>query len=118
MKLTHLKKRENSRMTKEIGCKIRTLRQIAGLSQEKLAERLGVTPQQVQKYEAAKTRIPTERLQQIANVLQVHIAEFFHDDHERLVLNQTEETFVHKLRRVRNQEARRSLMVILDCMAR
>jgi transcriptional regulator with XRE-family HTH domain len=45
----------------DIGMRIRQFRQDAGLSQEKLAELVGVTFQQIQKYEASKIRISTDK---------------------------------------------------------
>ena len=49
------------------------------MSQEKLGERLGITFQQVQKYEKGTNRIGASRLHQIANILSVPVA-FFYDD--------------------------------------
>jgi len=48
-----------------------------GMSQEKLGDALGLTFQQVQKYEKAANRIGASRLQQIAHILQVSVAFFF-----------------------------------------
>jgi transcriptional regulator with XRE-family HTH domain len=48
-----------------------------GLSQEKLGERLGITFQQVQKYEKGTNRVGASRLQAIANILEVPVAFFF-----------------------------------------
>jgi transcriptional regulator with XRE-family HTH domain len=50
-----------------------------GLSQEKLGEALGLTFQQVQKYERGANRISASRLLEMAKVLEVPIA-FFYDD--------------------------------------
>jgi transcriptional regulator with XRE-family HTH domain len=50
---------------------------LLGLSQEKLGEALGLTFQQVQKYEKGTNRIGASRLQQIAQFLKVEIAYFF-----------------------------------------
>jgi transcriptional regulator with XRE-family HTH domain len=47
------------------------------MSQEKLGDALGLTFQQVQKYEKGTNRIGASRLQQIANILQVTVAFFF-----------------------------------------
>jgi len=47
------------------------------ISQEKLGEAIGLTFQQVQKYEKGKNRISSSRIQQIANALQVQPAFFF-----------------------------------------
>jgi len=52
-------------------------RMLAGISQEKLGEALGLTFQQVQKYEKGTNRISASRLQQIAKMLGVPVAFFF-----------------------------------------
>lgn len=104
--------------TLEIGKKIRVLRQHAGLSQEKLAELVGVTPQQIQKYESAKTRISTDKIQLIAHALQVGVSAFFHDRDADFTLNEFEAAFVTKLRRVKNRSVQESLLVIVDRLAR
>jgi transcriptional regulator with XRE-family HTH domain len=52
---------------------------ILGLSQEKLGDSLGVTFQQVQKYEKGTNRISASRLQQIAKTLSVPVPYFFED---------------------------------------
>ena len=49
------------------------------MSQEKLGESLGITFQQIQKYEKGTNRIGASRLQHIARVLQVPVAFFFED---------------------------------------
>ena len=56
---------------------IKGLRKAKGLSQMQLAEMLGVSYQQVQKYEKGNTKISVERLSQIAKVLDVPINIFF-----------------------------------------
>jgi transcriptional regulator with XRE-family HTH domain len=50
-----------------------------GMSQTELGERLGVTFQQVQKYENGNNRISGSRIQQAANALQVPVSYFFDD---------------------------------------
>ena len=52
-----------------IGSRIRAFRLDLGMTMEDVAERIGVTHQQVQKYEAGKNRITGGKLQQIADVL-------------------------------------------------
>jgi transcriptional regulator with XRE-family HTH domain len=52
-------------------------RLMLGLSQEKLAKAIGLTFQQVQKYERGTNRMGASRLQQIANVLEVPVTFFF-----------------------------------------
>lgn len=63
-----------------VGSRVRTRRLMLGMSQERLAEQIGVTFQQVQKYEKGTNRIGASRLQAIANVLAVPVAFFFQQD--------------------------------------
>ena len=63
----------------EIGRKIRALRLERGLSQSGLAEGIGLTFQQVQKYEKGTNRIGASRLQQISNILKVQPQFFFEE---------------------------------------
>jgi transcriptional regulator with XRE-family HTH domain len=64
---------------KHVGSRVRMRRIMLGLSQERLGEALGLTFQQVQKYEKGTNRIGASRLQQIAHILQVPVAFFFED---------------------------------------
>jgi transcriptional regulator with XRE-family HTH domain len=60
-----------------VGARIRMLRVDRGISQTMLAERIGVTFQQMQKYERGANRVGASRLSQIASVLGVSVGEFF-----------------------------------------
>ena len=60
-----------------VGARIRTRRKILGVSQEKLAESLGLTFQQVQKYERGANRVSASKLYEIASALQTQIVYFF-----------------------------------------
>lgn len=62
-----------------VGDRIKYLRKYLGLSQEKLGELIGVSYQQIQKYEKGENKINVRRLLQIASVLQVSIKAFFED---------------------------------------
>jgi transcriptional regulator with XRE-family HTH domain len=61
-----------------VGARIRMQRMVGGLSQTKVGKAVGVTFQQVQKYEKGVNRVGASRLQQIANVLKV-APDFFFD---------------------------------------
>lgn len=63
-----------------IGQKIKRIRKSWGFSQIELAERIGVSFQQIQKYEKGLTRISVIRLQQISEALGVNITAFFEDE--------------------------------------
>lgn len=58
---------------RHVGSRVRMRRLLVGMSQEKLGDALGLTFQQVQKYEKGTNRISASRLQQIAIVLGVSI---------------------------------------------
>ncbi len=60
-----------------VGAQARARRILLGLSQEKLAEGLGITFQQVQKYERGSNRISASRLYNMAEILDVPITYFF-----------------------------------------
>ena len=62
---------------KHVGSRVRMRRMMLGMSQEKLGDALGLTFQQVQKYEKGTNRIGASRLQQIAHFLQVPVSFFF-----------------------------------------
>lgn len=63
-----------------VGSRVRMRRLMIGLSQERLADGLGITFQQVQKYEKGTNRIGASRLQAIADILGVHPSFFFQED--------------------------------------
>jgi transcriptional regulator with XRE-family HTH domain len=62
---------------KHVGSRVRMRRIMLGMSQSKLAEGLGLTFQQVQKYEKGANRIGASRLQHLASILQVPVPFFF-----------------------------------------
>lgn len=62
---------------RKIGQRVRSRRLEIGMSQERLAELLGVTFQQVQKYEKGVNRIAASRLHDISNALDMPVSRFF-----------------------------------------
>jgi transcriptional regulator with XRE-family HTH domain len=62
---------------RHVGSRLRMQRLALGMSQQRLAEAIGVTFQQVQKYEKGMNRMGASRLQQAANVLEVSVPFFF-----------------------------------------
>ncbi len=62
-----------------VGSRVRLRRMMLGMSQEKLGESLGITFQQIQKYEKGTNRIGASRLQHTATVLKVPVSFFFED---------------------------------------
>lgn len=72
-----------------VGDRIRQLRKARGITQTELANAIGLTFQQVQKYEKARNRISASKLAQIANIFNVDVAELF-----QTPVNDDEETSV------------------------
>ncbi len=68
---------------KHVGQRLRSRRTLMGLSQEKLAESIGVTFQQVQKYERGTNRVSASRLYSFSKILNVSI-DYFYDGMEEL----------------------------------
>jgi transcriptional regulator with XRE-family HTH domain len=62
-----------------VGGRVRLRRMLLGMSQEKLGEHLGLTFQQVQKYEKGANRIGASRLFELARILGVNVQFFFED---------------------------------------
>ena len=62
-----------------VGSRIRLRRTMLGMSQEKLCESLGITFQQIQKYEKGTNRVGASRLQNISSILNVPVSFFFED---------------------------------------
>ncbi|MFD0934581.1 helix-turn-helix domain-containing protein [Methylobacterium trifolii] len=62
-----------------VGLRITTLRKARGLSQTALGTAVGVTFQQVQKYEKGQNRVGAGRLREIARLLEVPVAAFFEE---------------------------------------
>lgn len=62
-----------------VGSRLKLRRTIMGMSQEKLGEAVGITFQQIQKYEKGLNRIGASRLQQFSETLQMPVSFFFED---------------------------------------
>ena len=72
-------KKQPSSIDAHVGSRVRLRRMLIGMSQEKLGELLGLTFQQVQKYEKGANRIGASRLFDISQILAVPVSYFFDD---------------------------------------
>jgi transcriptional regulator with XRE-family HTH domain len=72
-----LAKKPFNPIDEHVGSRVRMRRMMLGMSQEKLGNALGLTFQQVQKYEKGANRIGASRLQHTSHVLQVPVPFFF-----------------------------------------
>jgi transcriptional regulator with XRE-family HTH domain len=105
----------------DIGKRVREQRLAKGMSQMQLAMHLGVTFQQIQKYENGMNRIGSGRLQHIAEALNVSVAHFFKSEGNLQVStpSPTEglaiegaERLLQAFRRIADNESRRALLQI------
>lgn len=99
----------------DLGLKIKQARQQAGLSQERLAEMVGVTFQQIQKYENGQTTLNIIKLQQIAKALNLPINDFFQDiPEDPLRLTNQEGELIQAFRKIKNAELRGAVLSVIS----
>jgi transcriptional regulator with XRE-family HTH domain len=71
--------RKPNPMDVHVGSRVRLRRMVIGMSQEKLGEKMGLTFQQIQKYEKGTNRIGASRLFQLSQIMDVPVQFFFED---------------------------------------
>ena len=86
-------KKEWDPVDKHVGSRVRMRRKMLNMSQGELADALGVTFQQVQKYEKGSNRISASRLQEAARILQVPVPFFFEGAPGRVGPNEKSKAF-------------------------
>ena len=74
-----MSRRDANYVDAHVGSRVRLRRQMIGMSQEKLGDILGITFQQVQKYEKGSNRVSASRLHHMSKALGVSIQYFFDD---------------------------------------
>lgn len=100
---------------------IKGLRKAKGLSQMRLAEMIGVSYQQVQKYEKGNTKISVERLSQIAKALDVPINNFFQSGTDMISetaalygkMTDEERLLLQLFRNIKNKKLRQAVLDLL-----
>ncbi|MGD0190784.1 MAG: helix-turn-helix domain-containing protein [Rhizomicrobium sp.] len=70
-------RKQSNPIDAHVGSRVRLRRMLIGMSQEKLGELLGLTFQQIQKYEKGANRIAAGRLYQVAHILGVSVGYFY-----------------------------------------
>ena len=71
--------RRSGPIDRRVGQRLRLRRQILGFSAEEIAQAIGITQQQLQKYESAQNRVSAGRLFQLAQALDTSVAYFYED---------------------------------------
>jgi transcriptional regulator with XRE-family HTH domain len=116
---------------RHVGARIRMQRMARGFSQTALGKAVGVTFQQVQKYEKATNRVSASRLQRIANVLKVAPDFFFEGAQVKVVGSSGKEVTItdefissrdgvalsHAFTRIRDVKIRRSIVLLVEQIA-
>lgn len=115
-----------------VGSRVRMRRKMLGMSQSKLADAIGLTFQQVQKYENGLNRMGASRLMQIAAVLEVPVTYFFEgvpgepkvrrsapalDFVEQFLSNQDGLALTRAFTRLRNRKIKRSIVHLVQNIA-
>lgn len=106
---------------KNIGEIVRQYRLAAKMSQMALAEKMGISYQQLQKYEKGSNNISIHRLQQISESLNVPIGVFLEGQESEKIaeesceygLNKEERIFIDLFRKIQNKDIRRGLLLEL-----
>ena len=109
----------------QVGSRVRLRRTLLGLNQTQLGERLGLTFQQIQKYERGVNRISASRLYQMSHILDVPVSAFFDDLDEGasawspddIMLKRETLEFVRAYYRISNPTSRRRLFEMTEAMA-
>jgi transcriptional regulator with XRE-family HTH domain len=125
-----LQKKSPNQVDRHIGSRVRARRIMLGMSQEKLADALGLTFQQVQKYEKGVNRIGASRLLHIAGILDVSIEFFFEglpglraggfsDDSlvAEFLTRSESDRLVRGFLKLKDDEARRKVADLVDWLA-
>jgi transcriptional regulator with XRE-family HTH domain len=115
--------RKPDRVDVAVGHNVCTWRIARGLSQTQLGERLGVTFQQVQKYEAGTNRMSTGRLVKAAAILKVPMAAFFADaeaaePRHALIANSRAYRLAQAFAVIKSDKFRVSLVEMVEALAK
>jgi transcriptional regulator with XRE-family HTH domain len=117
-------KRETDK--RHIGSLIRIMRKAAGLSQMELAERVGISYQQIQKYEKGVSEISVSRLSQIAHALNIPLSRFVPDEERMMVseavspygtLSDNEIELLSLFRRIKDKKLKDGFLIAIKSIA-
>jgi transcriptional regulator with XRE-family HTH domain len=121
--LSETKPRSPVAADKKMGDRIRARRIELGMTQETLAAHLGVSFQQVQKYEKGVNRVHATRLNVIAKFLDMQVENFFNSDQAPAVtslIDVTDKSMVRMLQaygRIKDQATQRQMVMLVEAIA-
>jgi transcriptional regulator with XRE-family HTH domain len=121
-----MRPKEATEVDQTVGARITAMRKAKGLSQADLGVAVGVTFQQIQKYEKGINRVGASRLQQIAKCLDVPVATLFEDAAETakqpqdmlLLSTPGAVTLLKAFAEIENDELRRNVLAIVRNVGR
>jgi transcriptional regulator with XRE-family HTH domain len=112
--------------SENVGLLIRMARKSAGLSQMELADRVGISYQQIQKYEKGTSEINVSRLYQIAHALSIPLTNFIPDNEKMIIsesigaygtLDDDEMKLIMFFRKLKNRRLKNSLLTAIKQIA-
>jgi transcriptional regulator with XRE-family HTH domain len=110
--------------SKEIGEKIKRRRRELGISQEQLAEILGVTYQQVQRYENGTNKLNVENIQAVSDALSVPVSYFFEAEktlmiaEKRSAYSTAESKLLKYFRKIKNSSLKNTVIQVARIAAK
>ena len=108
-----------------VGKRVRFKRKVLGYTQSDLGKKVGLTFQQIQKYEKGENRISASKLFQISQVLNTCVSFFFEGYSDERVVS-TEKTFiddkqsidlVQSFKTIKNDKLKKRIMLLVDSMS-
>lgn len=107
--------------TREIGVIIRNRRKELGLSQEQLSEKVGVSYQQIQRYENGGSMLNVENVQRVAKALAIPVSQLF-DGHaenadEYTITTPDEKTLLKLFKQIENKPDRQTVVQVARRLA-
>jgi transcriptional regulator with XRE-family HTH domain len=99
-----------------VGAKIKAVRRLRNMSCAALAQKVGLSVTQMQKYEVAKSHLSLARLAEIATVLRVEPGHFIAADQHADYITPDELGLVLQFRRLQPSEAKTSLLALLKTL--
>ena len=126
--MTKISNKSATGIDKSVGRNIRVRRLAAGMSQEELGEKLGVTFQQVQKYEKGTNRVGSGRLYEIAELFDIPVKSFFDGEDKRkqsrssspfeLLNDPLTKQMLKEFSKIGDKETRRTIMTLVEAMVK
>ena len=109
-----------------VGKRVRFKRKMVGLTQSDLGERVGLTFQQIQKYEKGENRISASKLFQIAQILKTSVSFFFDGYRENVANDSMEEktiddkqsvNLVQSFKSIKNPKLKKRIMMLIESVS-